>query len=164
MRCAVFCALHTSRFVLFSFHSPPTSLSLDFSESISTASVVKSNQSGSEAIEASVKIARHATGKQNIIVFRGGHHGRTLGTMGLTTSKISYRAGFGPLPSGGVITSYPYCARCLARPTPSGRAGGGECCNGPLMELEQLLHQASQPFTYNGFVPLTPPPRLAPSI
>ncbi|CAM9354769.1 unnamed protein product [Hapterophycus canaliculatus] len=65
-------------------------------------------RSGSEAVEAAIKIARHATGKQNVIVFRGAHHGRTMGTMGLTTSKISYRAGFGPFPPGAVITSYCY--------------------------------------------------------
>lgn len=105
-------------------------------------------RSGSEAVEAAIKIARHATGKQNVIVFRGAHHGRTMGTMGLTTSKISYRAGFGPFPPGGVITSYPYCARCLARPAAalSGSAesaGGQGCCGGPLADLEQLLHQAS---------------------
>lgn len=62
--------------------------------------------------------------------------------MGLTTSKVAYRAGFGPFPPGGVITSFPYCARCLARPSAPERADGRECCGGPLMDLEQLLHQA----------------------
>lgn len=103
--------------------------------------------SGSEAVEAAIKIARHATGRQNIIVFRGAHHGRTMGTMGLTTSKISFRSGFGPFPPGAVVTSYPYCARCLARPASAlsggaGSAGAQKCCGGPLADLEQLLHQA----------------------
>ncbi|CAM9388650.1 unnamed protein product [Choristocarpus tenellus] len=93
--------------------------------------------SGSEAVEAAIKIARQATKKNNIIVFRGAHHGRTYGTMGLTTSKIVYRAGFGPFTSGSVVAPFPYCARCRARP--AGKGGG--CCNGPLEDLEMLLKQ-----------------------
>ena len=58
------------------------------------------SNSGAEAIEGAVKLARAASGKQNIIVFGGSFHGRTAGTMALTTSKTIYRAGFGPLPSG----------------------------------------------------------------
>ncbi|DAZ97989.1 TPA: hypothetical protein N0F65_005147 [Lagenidium giganteum] len=63
---------------------------------------------GSEAVENAVKLARHATGKQNIIVFQGGYHGRTLGAMSLTTSKTIYRAGFGPLMPGVTVVPYPY--------------------------------------------------------
>ena len=47
--------------------------------------------SGAEAIEASIKLARHATGKTNIITFEGSFHGRTIGTMSLTNSKTIYR-------------------------------------------------------------------------
>ncbi|CAG8725558.1 10373_t:CDS:2, partial [Gigaspora rosea] len=53
--------------------------------------------SGAEAVEAAIKLARHATKKQNLIVFQGGYHGRTVGTMSLTTSKTIYRGRFGPL-------------------------------------------------------------------
>jgi 4-aminobutyrate aminotransferase-like enzyme len=53
--------------------------------------------SGAEAVEASVKLARHATGKQNIIVVQGSYHGRTFGTMALTKSKTIYGAGYAPL-------------------------------------------------------------------
>jgi len=53
--------------------------------------------SGSEAVEAAVKVARYATKKQNIIVFQGSFHGRTIGAMSLTTSKTIYKTGFGPL-------------------------------------------------------------------
>jgi len=56
--------------------------------------------SGAEALENAIKIARVATGRQNVIVFSGSFHGRTAGTMVLTTSKTVYRTGFGPLPSG----------------------------------------------------------------
>lgn len=53
--------------------------------------------SGAEAVEASIKLARHATGKQNIIVVQGSYHGRTFGTMALTKSKTIYGAGYAPL-------------------------------------------------------------------
>jgi 4-aminobutyrate aminotransferase len=66
------------------------------------------SNSGAEAIEGAVKLARAATGKQNIIVFSGSFHGRTAGTMALTTSKTIYRAGFGPLPSGVFVSPFPY--------------------------------------------------------
>jgi 4-aminobutyrate aminotransferase len=64
--------------------------------------------SGAEALENAVKIARAATGKQNIIVFNGSFHGRTAQTMALTTSKTGYRTGFGPLPSGIYVSPFPY--------------------------------------------------------
>eukprot|EP00933_Yihiella_yeosuensis_P073663 TRINITY_DN82387_c0_g1_i1.p1 TRINITY_DN82387_c0_g1~~TRINITY_DN82387_c0_g1_i1.p1 ORF type:complete len:459 (+),score=69.72 TRINITY_DN82387_c0_g1_i1:103-1479(+) len=63
---------------------------------------------GSEAVEASVKLARHATGKPNIIVFQGGYHGRTLLTMSMTTSKTIYRAGYGPHAAGIFVAPHPY--------------------------------------------------------
>ncbi len=64
--------------------------------------------SGAEALENAVKIARAATGKQNIIVFNGSFHGRTAQTMALTTSKTGYRTGFGPLPAGVYVSPFPY--------------------------------------------------------
>ncbi|HJS20835.1 MAG TPA: aminotransferase class III-fold pyridoxal phosphate-dependent enzyme [Anaerolineales bacterium] len=67
--------------------------------------------SGAEALENAVKIARVATARQNVIVFSGSFHGRTVGTMALTTSKTVYRAGFGPLPSGVFVAPFPYAFR-----------------------------------------------------
>ncbi len=67
--------------------------------------------SGAEAVENAVKLARVATRRQNIIVFSGSFHGRSSGTMALTTSKTVYRSGFGPLPSGVYVTPYPYAFR-----------------------------------------------------
>ena len=64
--------------------------------------------SGAEALENAVKIAKAATGRQNIIVFNGSFHGRTHATMALTTSKTGYRTGFGPLPSGVYVSPFPY--------------------------------------------------------
>jgi 4-aminobutyrate aminotransferase len=67
--------------------------------------------SGAEALENAVKIAKAATGRQNIIVFNGSFHGRTHATMALTTSKTGYRTGFGPLPSGIFVSPFPYAFR-----------------------------------------------------
>jgi len=66
------------------------------------------SNSGAEALEGAVKLARAATGKPNIIVFSGSFHGRTAGTMVLTTSKTIYRSGFQPLPAGVFVAPYPY--------------------------------------------------------
>ena len=66
------------------------------------------SNSGAEAVEGAIKLARAATGKTNIIVFSGSFHGRTAGTMALTTSKTIYRSGFQPLPAGVFVTPYPY--------------------------------------------------------
>lgn len=66
------------------------------------------SNSGAEALEGAVKLARAATGKPNIIVFTGSFHGRTAGTMALTTSKTIYRSGYQPLPAGVFVAPYPY--------------------------------------------------------
>jgi 4-aminobutyrate aminotransferase len=67
--------------------------------------------SGAEAVEGAVKLARHATGRTNIIVFQGSFHGRTIGTMSLTTSKTVYRVGYQPLMAGVFVAPYPYSYR-----------------------------------------------------
>jgi len=64
--------------------------------------------SGAECIEASVKLAKHATGRTNVIVFNGGFHGRTHLTMTLTTSKITLRKHYQPLVAGVFVAPYPY--------------------------------------------------------
>jgi 4-aminobutyrate aminotransferase len=69
------------------------------------------SNSGAEAVEGAIKLARAVTGKPNIIVFSGSFHGRTAGTMALTTSKTIYRAGFGPLPAGVFVAPFPYAFR-----------------------------------------------------
>jgi len=63
--------------------------------------------SGAEATEAAVKLARHATGRPNVIVVQGGFHGRTYLTMAMTTSKVGVRAGYQPLPAGIFATAFP---------------------------------------------------------
>jgi 4-aminobutyrate aminotransferase len=74
------------------------------------------SNSGAEAVEGAVKLARHAMGRPNVIVFQGSFHGRTALTMALTTSKTIYRAGYQPLPSGVFVAPYPYAYRYGWRP------------------------------------------------
>jgi 4-aminobutyrate aminotransferase len=56
--------------------------------------------SGAEVVEASIKLARYATGRQNVVAFLGAFHGRTYGAVSLTGSKAKYHAHFGPLLPG----------------------------------------------------------------
>jgi 4-aminobutyrate aminotransferase len=69
------------------------------------------SNSGAEAVEGAVKLARMATGRPNVIVFQGSFHGRTVGTMALTTSKTIYRAGYSPLMPGVFVAPFPYALR-----------------------------------------------------
>jgi 4-aminobutyrate aminotransferase len=68
--------------------------------------------SGAEAIEASLKLARYATGRPNIIAFLGGFHGRTMGALAVTASKTVQRRGFGPFMPGVYHAPYANCYRC----------------------------------------------------
>ncbi|WP_017578130.1 aspartate aminotransferase family protein [Nocardiopsis kunsanensis] len=67
--------------------------------------------SGSEAVEAALRLARQATGRQNAIVFTGSFHGRTMGAASLTTSGTKIRAGIGPLMPGVVVSPFPHAYR-----------------------------------------------------
>jgi len=64
--------------------------------------------SGSEAIEASVKMARKLSGRQGVLVFRGGFHGRTMGSVTYTTSKAEYREGYHPLLPSVFVAPFPH--------------------------------------------------------
>ena len=63
--------------------------------------------SGSEAIDAALKLARRVTGRPGIIAFRGGFHGRTFGAASVTTSNINYRTGYEPLLPGVYLSPFP---------------------------------------------------------
>jgi 4-aminobutyrate aminotransferase/(S)-3-amino-2-methylpropionate transaminase len=67
---------------------------------------------GAEAVENAVKIARAATGRSGIIAFEDGFHGRTLLAMSLTSKVQPYKAGFGPLATEIYRVPYAYCYRC----------------------------------------------------
>jgi 4-aminobutyrate aminotransferase len=74
------------------------------------------SNSGAEAVEAAVKLARVATGRSAIVAFRGGFHGRTGQTMALTSAKNIYRGHFEPLPGSVYHADYPYCYRAAGGP------------------------------------------------
>jgi len=69
------------------------------------------SNSGSEAVEAALRLARHATGRPNIVVFHGSFHGRTIGAASMTTSGTKFRAGFAPLMGGVVVSPFPTAFR-----------------------------------------------------
>jgi 4-aminobutyrate aminotransferase len=67
--------------------------------------------SGSEAVEAAVRLARMATARPNIVVFQGGFHGRTVAAATLTTAGTRFSAGFSPLMGGVHMAPFPYAYR-----------------------------------------------------
>ena len=67
--------------------------------------------SGSETIEAALKLARRVTGRPGIIAFRHGFHGRTFGAMSVTSSSLNYRAGYEPVLPGVYLTAFPSAYR-----------------------------------------------------
>jgi 4-aminobutyrate aminotransferase len=75
------------------------------------------SNSGAEAIEASVKLAKYATRRPGIIAFRGGFHGRTHAAMSLTSSGVKYRGHYEPLLAGVHFAPFPYPLR-----NPTGRS------------------------------------------
>jgi 4-aminobutyrate aminotransferase len=98
------------------------------------------SNSGAEAVEAAVKLARVATGRPVIIAFRGGFHGRTAQTMALTTAKDVYRAAFEPLPGSVYHTKFPYCYRAAGGPHDP-----AQCTCDWEAELDLLFHQVIYP-------------------
>ncbi|MCI0583287.1 MAG: aspartate aminotransferase family protein [Chloroflexi bacterium] len=99
------------------------------------------SNSGAEAVEAAVKLARVATGRPVIISFRGGFHGRTAQTMALTTAKDVYRAAFEPLPGSVYHTKFPYCYRAAG----GAHAPDAGCTCDWEAELDLLFHQVIYP-------------------
>ena len=84
--------------------------------------------SGAEAVEGALKLARRATGRTEIIAFLGAFHGRTYGAVTLTASKARYHTGMGPFLPGVHHVRYPYCFRMCShgRSEPCPIAAGEE--------------------------------------
>ena len=89
--------------------------------------------SGAEAVDNAVKIARRATGRQAIVCFEHAFHGRTYMGMSLTSKVNPYKAGFGPFVPEVYRIPFPYCYRCESGPE------GGQCCMADRSHLERLL-------------------------
>jgi 4-aminobutyrate aminotransferase len=92
--------------------------------------------SGTEAIEAAIKLARYHTKRQNLIAFFGAFHGRSMGALSLTASKPAQRKGFMPLVPGVFHVPYANCYRCPVNATPDTCAA--ECLR--FLEQQTLVH------------------------
>ena len=91
-------------------------------------------------MEATVKLARAATGRTAIIGFRYGFHGRTAQSMALTTAKSTYRSAFEPLPGSTYQADFPYCYRA-----PGGPHSPDACTCDWEERLDLLFHQVIEP-------------------
>jgi len=94
--------------------------------------------SGAEAVEGALKLARYATGRRAIIAFLGAFHGRTMGAASVTTSKVKYRVGQGPFLPDIYYARYPY-------PFRSSAASPEACAREALDDLERLLEYVIAP-------------------
>lgn len=79
-------------------------------------------QSGTESVEGALKLARYVTGRQRIIAFLGSFHGRTMGSLALTSSKVTQQTGFAPVMPGVTHVPYPNVYRPLFAGSDQGRA------------------------------------------
>jgi 4-aminobutyrate aminotransferase len=70
--------------------------------------------SGSEAVDGAIKLARHVTGRPGLIAFLGSFHGRTMGASTITASKVTYRKGHGPFLPATYFARFPYPYRSQA--------------------------------------------------
>lgn len=114
------------------------------------------SNSGAEAVEASVKLAKQATGRTNVITFEGSFHGRSHLTMAMTMSKTSYRQKYQPLPAGVFASPYAHCFHCpVAKRTMSAAERAdlsascpndeGKCCGYAHDAIHFLLKTQSAP-------------------
>lgn len=116
--------------------------------------------SGAEAVENAVKIARYHTKRDAVLCFEHAFHGRTLLGMTLTSKVMPYKKGFGPFAPEVYRLPYPYCYRCEER-------GSGACCRSARGRLEALVASYVDPGSVaavvlelqlgeGGFVPAPP--------
>ena len=89
--------------------------------------------SGAEAVDNAIKVARRATGRQAIVCFEHAFHGRTYMGMSLTSKVMPYKAGFGPFMPEVYRIPFPYCYRCESGPK------GGRCCMADRAYLDHLF-------------------------
>ncbi|MCL2492774.1 MAG: aspartate aminotransferase family protein [Clostridiales bacterium] len=118
---------------------------IEYAEAIAKVSPVRADakkvmfaNSGAEADENAVKIARSATGRPNIIVFSGAFHGRTMLTMTMTAKK-AYAIGMGPFPDGVYRAEFPYLYRA-----PGGMTED-EAVSFYIQNIEEVFENASPP-------------------
>lgn len=103
--------------------------------------------SGTEAVEGAIKLARYATKRDKMIAFYGCFHGRTMGALSLTASKATQRKNFGALLSGVEHIPYPYAYRCAL-------GHGPETCGEEILELleQQIFKRLFDPGEVAGII------------
>jgi 4-aminobutyrate aminotransferase / (S)-3-amino-2-methylpropionate transaminase / 5-aminovalerate transaminase len=103
--------------------------------------------SGAEAVENAVKVARFFTGRQAVVGFDHGFHGRTNLALALTSKVMPYKKGFGPFAPEVYRIPFPYCYRCDAgRDSGAGaRRAEGQCCMANPGRLEQMFASVVDP-------------------
>jgi 4-aminobutyrate aminotransferase len=96
------------------YYEPQVKLAEDMAAIVPMSGEVKSffGNSGTEAVEASVKLAKYHTKRFGIIAFLGSFHGRSMGSLSMTSSRTTQRRGFGPLLPGVYHAPYANCYRC----------------------------------------------------
>ncbi len=123
------------------YYEPQVQLAEEMAGIVPIAGEVKSffGNSGTEAIEAAIKLARYRTGRHNLIAFLGSFHGRTLGSLAATSSKVVQRRGFGPMMPGVFHAPFANCYRCPVGRAPESCAA--ECV--AFIEDQILVHLVS---------------------
>ncbi len=103
--------------------------------------------SGTEAIEGAIKLARYATKRDKMIAFYGCFHGRTMGSLSLTASKSTQRKQFGALLGGVEHIPYPYAYRCAL-------GHGRETCGEEILETleNQIFKRLFDPSEVAGII------------
>jgi 4-aminobutyrate aminotransferase len=123
------------------YYEPQVRLAEEIGDLVPIPGAVRSffANSGTEAMEAAIKLARYATKRQNLIAFFGSFHGRSLGSLALTASKVVQRKGMGPMMPGVYHAPYADCYRCPVGATPDTCAA--ECVS--WIENQLFLHLVS---------------------
>jgi 4-aminobutyrate aminotransferase len=123
------------------YYEPQVKLGEDLAATAPMSGPVKTfyANSGTEANEAALKLARYKTGRYGILGFLGSFHGRTMGSLSLTSSRAIQRRGFGPMQGGTFHAPYANCYRCPVGLTPD--RCGAECLE--FLEEQILVHLIS---------------------
>src|SRR5918995_6925272 len=101
--------------------------------------------SGAEAVENAVKVARAFTGRQAVVCFEHGFHGRTNLAMALTSKVMPYKKGFGPFAPEVYRVPFPYCYRCeRTRDQADGRTIAS-CCMASRERLDEIFASTIDP-------------------